>query len=77
MNHPNRNWRKKWRIQPLSEEIQEIDWPKALKNYRIFRGLTQVELSRRLDVDLRTISYWESGDINPPPYLLLALSVLE
>lgn len=76
-NHPNRNWRREWRVQPLHPSFAGIDWKSAIKNYRTQRGLTQLELSKRLGVDLRTVVYWESGKISPPDYLLLALSVLE
>ena len=76
-NHPNRKWRKQWRVQPLDESFLLIDLAKAIKDYREKRGLTQFGLSARLGVDKRTVTYWESGTITPPPYILLALSALE
>lgn len=76
-NHPNRNWRKEWRVQPLHPSFAAIDMQQAVKEYRRQRGLTQLELASRLGVEHRTVVYWESGTVSPPPYLLLALSALE
>lgn len=76
-NHPNRNWRKEWRVQPTHPSFLAIDWQSAVKNYRSQRGITQDELAKRLGVGIRTVVYWEGGKISPPPFLLLALSALE
>ena len=76
-NHPNRNWRKEWRVQPTHPSFAAIDMQNSIKEYRKQRNLTQVELACRLGVNLRTVVFWEGGTITPPAYILLALSALE
>ena len=74
-NHPNRDWRTRWRIQP-KEIPEDYAWPEAIKQYREERKLTQEELAERLNVAPVTVRKWERGEYVPPPYLLLALSAL-
>lgn len=40
-------------------------------------GLTQEAFAQALGVSLRTVEVWEGGRSSPPPYLSLALIVLE
>lgn len=42
---------------------------KVLKRIRRDRGLTQVELSRELDVDHITVSRWERGLVLPNRFI--------
>lgn len=44
-------------------------WPDLIRRYRRERGLTQMELSRLLNVDQATISRWESGKQDPLPMM--------
>ena len=41
----------------------------SIKEARILAGLTQKQLSDTLDIPLRTIESWESGNRTPPPYV--------
>lgn len=42
-----------------------IDFNK-LKKVRVDSGLSQEQLSRRIDVSLQTFARWERGQVNPP-----------
>lgn len=61
-NHPNRNKIK--------------NWPKFLKEFRLTRDLSQVELADLLQISVRNIENWEEGVSIPPPYLVKALNNL-
>lgn len=49
---------------------------KELKKYREEIGFTQEQLAMALHVATNTISRWERGDRNIPPYLYLALETV-
>jgi transcriptional regulator with XRE-family HTH domain len=51
--------------------------PVELKNWRQRNGYTQNELSKMLGVAVMTVSRWETGSREVPPFLHLALSYLE
>ena len=40
-----------------------------LKDARIAAGMTQQEMSDKLDIPKRTIENWESGQRTPPEYV--------
>ena len=49
---------------------------KELKEWRKKYGLTQVELSKHLDVAWATVARWEIDVRKIPPYLHLALATI-
>ena len=49
---------------------------KELKEWRRKHGLTQVELSKHLDVAWATVARWEIDVRKIPPYLHLALTTI-
>ena len=49
---------------------------KELKEWRRKNGLTQVELSKHLDVAWATVARWEIDVRKIPPYLHLALTTI-
>ena len=51
--------------------------PTELRAWRTTAGLSQGRLSALLGVDVMTISRWERGLREIPPYLHLALSALD
>ncbi len=51
-------------------------WPDLIRRYRRERGVTQMELSRLLNVDQATISRWESGKQDPLPMMQTRLQGL-
>ena len=51
--------------------------PKQLQKWRRINGLSQAKLAKLLGVDVMTVSRWERGIVNIPPYLSLALEALE
>lgn len=40
-----------------------------IKDYRKQAGLTQQEMSEKLEIPKRTIESWETGKRNPPKYV--------
>lgn len=50
--------------------------PDEVRAMRIELGLSQAALARALGVYWLTISKWETGAQQPPPYLALALKYL-
>lgn len=73
--HPNRTWRKTWRMQP--EQCRDIDWPQTIRDYIQARGWTLMMLAARLGIEHYEALGWYEGSDTPPPYLMLALSALE
>jgi len=51
--------------------------PKQLQKWRRINGISQAGLAKLLGVDVMTVSRWERGIVNIPPYLSLALQALE
>ena len=51
--------------------------PTEIKAWREERGLSQREMADVLGVRQATVSRWESGERTPPPYLRLALEMLD
>ena len=51
--------------------------PDELKRWREDLGFTQEELAKELQVASNTVSRWERGDREIPPYLELALKQLK
>jgi transcriptional regulator with XRE-family HTH domain len=49
----------------------------ALKKWRLKHGYSQAQLADALQVDVMTISRWERGARQSPPFLRLALRALE
>ena len=45
----------------------------TIKELRTFAGLTQQQFSDFYEIPKRSIENWESGQRNPPPYLLKLL----
>jgi len=75
-NHPNRNWRKSWRLQPnQADEI--VSWHETLKQYIRIRGWTVRMLAKALCHPYEEVLSWYGEQTIPPAFLLLALSALE
>lgn len=51
--------------------------PADLRRWRLDRGLSQRRLSALLGMGERTVMRWESGEVNPPAFLTLALIALD
>jgi transcriptional regulator with XRE-family HTH domain len=51
--------------------------PNQVKAWRKKNGYSQSQLARALGVNVMTVSRWERGFMNTPPFLHLALKWLE
>ncbi|MDY6340230.1 MAG: helix-turn-helix domain-containing protein [Saccharofermentans sp.] len=45
----------------------------TVKEIRNLSGLNQTEFSKKYDIPLRTLSHWEKGDREAPPWALALL----
>ena len=41
----------------------------TIKDARLLAGITQQQMSDRLDIPVRSIENWEAGDRKPPAYV--------
>jgi transcriptional regulator with XRE-family HTH domain len=62
---------------PLDSFILLLMTPEGLKTWRKSRGYTQAALARALGVIPLTVTRWETGARQIPPFLHLALRCLE
>lgn len=63
-----------WHI--LFQNIFMVKFSERLKELRLAKGITRVELANKLGVTLRSISYWETGQRECDFEILIKLAAL-